>query len=554
MILKSLTIYSDVTEKVIRNIEFNRKGITLIVDKSGTGESGSSIGKSTVVKILRICLGWQKMKDLYSDADLGTNEEIQMFLKTQKIRAKLIVEDLEKNDQTLDVALHSNGKKKINGIIYKTEDYIETLKNLFFPNSPQQVSHRELMSYFVKLDYNDEDVLKYISKKASKKNDFYRVIFDYLFAIESNSEKINEIEMEIQKIETDINYILRRNKVTTIEELVTMLSLQQENLNELKSNLNNFDNIPNYKNEKIEYLSLSEEISSLESQIDYEQLRIKNLEVKLSNICINSKIDIEELTDIYNETIELNIPNSFIKTLDEVQNFHVEMNKRRKQLVSDEIFKLNGIIEELIPQLEKKQSVFQTKFKGYKEYLYSEYETLLSERILSDEKFIKTQTDYETILELQKLLPQNDLEVYNENEEDNENKIKTFSSYLNEIAKPVLKESLSITLIKELGSFPLSVIAQDGAYGSSKKKAFLMAFHMAHFKYIKNYNLSLPIFGVYDKVETMTSHEFNRILEQSYNTNGQLIFPILSDRLIDRDIDDELIGLVLSSDDKLFGV
>lgn len=47
------------SEVVIRNIKFNLKGLSLIVDNTSNeaNESGNSVGKTTAIKIIDLCLG-----------------------------------------------------------------------------------------------------------------------------------------------------------------------------------------------------------------------------------------------------------------------------------------------------------------------------------------------------------------------------------------------------------------------------------------------------------------------------------------------------------------
>lgn len=57
-------------EEVIRYIKF-KKGLNLIVDNTSnkSTESGNNVGKSTVIKIIDLCLGAKSTKDIYSNLD-----------------------------------------------------------------------------------------------------------------------------------------------------------------------------------------------------------------------------------------------------------------------------------------------------------------------------------------------------------------------------------------------------------------------------------------------------------------------------------------------------
>ena len=59
------------SEEIIRNIKFNLKGLSLIVDNTSdeSSESGNSVGKTTAIKIIDLCLGAKSVKELYYDSD-----------------------------------------------------------------------------------------------------------------------------------------------------------------------------------------------------------------------------------------------------------------------------------------------------------------------------------------------------------------------------------------------------------------------------------------------------------------------------------------------------
>lgn len=59
------------SEEIIREIIFNEKGLSLIIDDTPKDmrESGNSVGKSTAIKIIDLCLGAKSTRELYYDSD-----------------------------------------------------------------------------------------------------------------------------------------------------------------------------------------------------------------------------------------------------------------------------------------------------------------------------------------------------------------------------------------------------------------------------------------------------------------------------------------------------
>lgn len=66
------------SEEVIREIIFNQNGLSLIVDNTPEEliESGNSVGKSTAIKIIDLCLGAKTVKELYFDPDTKSDRKI----------------------------------------------------------------------------------------------------------------------------------------------------------------------------------------------------------------------------------------------------------------------------------------------------------------------------------------------------------------------------------------------------------------------------------------------------------------------------------------------
>ena len=87
-------------EEIVRDIKFNLNGLSLIVDNTSneSSESGNSVGKTTAIKIIDLCLGAKSVKDLYYDSDTRSeNQVVKNFLVSHKVQAELVLLDAEKN-------------------------------------------------------------------------------------------------------------------------------------------------------------------------------------------------------------------------------------------------------------------------------------------------------------------------------------------------------------------------------------------------------------------------------------------------------------------------
>ena len=93
------------SEVIIREITFNEKGLSLIVDNTPENiiESGNSVGKSTAIKIIDLCLGAKSVRELYYDSDTRSeNIEVKDFLSENKVQAELILLDVNKNIYSIE--------------------------------------------------------------------------------------------------------------------------------------------------------------------------------------------------------------------------------------------------------------------------------------------------------------------------------------------------------------------------------------------------------------------------------------------------------------------
>lgn len=104
------------SEEVIREIQFKEKGLNLIIDDTPESlrESGNSVGKSTAIKIIDLCLGAKSVRELYYDSDTRSeNVVVKDFLEEYKVQAELILIDENKREYSIKRDLFLRGKKYI---------------------------------------------------------------------------------------------------------------------------------------------------------------------------------------------------------------------------------------------------------------------------------------------------------------------------------------------------------------------------------------------------------------------------------------------------------
>ena len=136
MFLKNLTIQKG--EEIIRDIPFH-KGINLIVDESASGgktESGNSVGKTTVLRLIDFCLDGNG-KNIYTDTEFkSANIKVEKFLKDNNVIITLtLVDDIDDESSKRTVIQRNFLKRKekiqsIDGIPKKNEEFSKELKRI----------------------------------------------------------------------------------------------------------------------------------------------------------------------------------------------------------------------------------------------------------------------------------------------------------------------------------------------------------------------------------------------------------------------------------------
>ena len=142
------------SEEIIREVVFNEKGLNLIVDNTSEDviESGNSVGKSTAIKIIDLCLGAKSVRELYYDSDTKSeNVKVREFLKTYKVQAELILSnESEKKLYSIKRDLFKNGKKYIADEPYTESEFWAELKKIIFGLEEPRPTFRQLIPKFIR--------------------------------------------------------------------------------------------------------------------------------------------------------------------------------------------------------------------------------------------------------------------------------------------------------------------------------------------------------------------------------------------------------------------
>lgn len=555
------------SENVIREISFNQKGLSLIVDNtnSAADKSGNSVGKTTAIKIIDLCLGAKSVRDLYYDSDTRSeNVEIRDYIHDNKLQAELIIRDSNDICYSIKRDLFKKGKKYINNIPYIENEFWSELKKIIFGSSQPFPTFRQLIPKFVRLSNASEDgMIKFLPRMT--RNEVYDAVYGFLFHIMDTAlvSKKNELSTQLADCQRAINVLEKNKSISSISMLRQKQELIDADLEELNKKRRELSYMETYKDEINNKRKINSQISKLQEKSQLLDFEIKTIEDSLNKL-ENDKanIDISMLKNIYNEANRY-MP-KLQKTFEEVVQFHNIMIQNRIDFINQQAVAKRAQLEEYSSKIdelldEKKKITIAVLDEGLLDELnilnrhiedlsMQKGELIQSIKLLEEQEQIKS----DLLEKLQKI----ETEIDNEKVE---NKMKAFNQIFSDYCYKLYGEKYILAYNsnwKEEKKFPVTAESLGGNVGTGKKKALIVAFDLAYMKYAETMKLQFPDFVIHDKLENTHINQLKTIFEICENIDGQYILPILRERIdkIDKDYVNKAVVLELSENDKFFRV
>ncbi|BCJ97054.1 DUF2326 domain-containing protein [Anaerocolumna chitinilytica] len=555
MVIKELIVSKGVNHEIIRKINFNTKGLSLIVDESGTEikKSGSNIGKTTAVKIIDICLGAKTKSVLYYEKDTGENFLIKNFIHDKKVVAELIIEE-NKKMYSLKRELYTNGKNYIDDEPLKYEDYIKKLNTIIFNNNSSKPSLAQLIRKFIRLDTGNEEALfKFLGSYTT--NPEYQAIYTYLFGIADNKFVNVNLDQINEKIDKDIEAICRKNAVSSIEEFKAKVELLKEELVRFEEDYKDVSVIDDYKEKQEEMQNLLLKITEKENLYAIKELKKKLIEEKIIKEEKNKfTVDIRFLESIYEETkLIMKEP---LKDFSDLQGFHNGMIEKRKHLLKQSLIELTTEISEIEEELTKLRQHYETKYISFNSLLREKFEEKYKKYSDNKLKLNNYLNDYQYIQDKIIEKQSNDQKKIKEDNDNTKKEIveNSLNEFFKVLTQEITGETYKLLLNLNKDEFPVQAVGLNGKPGTGIKKALIACFDMSHINLILKNQYHMPHFIIHDKLENIDLNELKGIIKEARSFEGQYIFPILSDRISILGIKENEVVLTLSADSKFFRV
>ena len=404
-------------------------------------------------------------------------------------------------------------------------------------------------------------MLKFLDRTS---NADYEAIYTFLFKLKDEKiiSEIGSLEKKLAEIDKKIKMLVKDKNLSSLPILKQKEEFINEELKKYEENKKKINFLKVNKEEIEEIRKLVKDINNLEIDIetlDFEIELIKESVKKLENEKFRESISI--LENIYTEA-KLYIKELQIKFEDLVA-FHNSMIENRKKFISQELGEKEKKSQELVAKrdvlLVRKENIHNKVFEDENLddilEITKQYEDLLIEKgeISNSIKILEAAANEKEVI-------LSDLSRYRKNEGDEANtNISIFNSIFSVYSQKLYEEKYFIAYNpkwKDDKEFPITCDTIKGQIGTGKKKAVIMAFDLAYLEFSNRLDIDCPKFIIHDKLENTHINQLKTIFEISQKINGQLIIPILREKIsnLDGEIINDCTILELSQEEKLFKI
>ena len=565
MYIKRLKITNN--DGLIRDIQFHN-GLNLIVDDTPSDthtDTGNSVGKTTVLRLVDFCLG-KDPKSIYTDPSdsKSLDENVKKFLIETNVLVELtLTKNWEKDDIIICRNFQTNKKatRTINGIQYNAEDFESALCDNLLGLTITKPSFRQIISHNIRYsEFALTNVLKTVHPYT--KDTEYESL--YLFMFGCQIEETDRRQELLDKIKTEKAFKKRLEKSNNKSTYRTLLGLTDAKIEELEKKKNSLGINPDFE-------VLISQLNDIRCQINILNIDIATLKLKESTIVETQKeieaqhsdIDTSQLETLYREAKAL-IPD-LQKSFEELVDYHNKMVASRSRFVSialpgirqqinDKQSKLRGLLSKeeemskLVTKSETYESLEDLITEMNKEYQKKgEYETQIKQIDIVDEAISKAE----------EAIKQIDDDLFSESFHNRvQEAIDNFNVLFSSISKKLYDEEYVLKVdkvtCKGTGGYIYKFSAFNANLSSGKKMGEISCFDIAYTMYAKKYDIPCLNFLLTDKKELMSDNQLLAIGKVVEEENIQFVASILKDKLPD-DLQDKRYYIVeLSEHDKLF--
>lgn len=567
MYLKRLKITNQ--EGLVRNIDFH-PGLNLIVDNTAENdrtETGNSVGKTTVLRLVDFCMG-KDGKVIYTDpADNGSvHTEVKEFLQKTKVEIELTMTRNWTNDDVVIRRDFNSGRKAvriINGVQYKAEDFESALSEHILGFTTTKPTFRQIISHNIRYsELSLTNVLRTLNPYTSDTE--YEAL--YLFMFGCQIDETDRRQELIEKIKTEQAFkkrLEKSNNKSTYRTLLGLVDAKIEALQKKKVTLNvnpDFEKKLGALNDvKFKLNAIGAELATLKLKQDTVREAKKEIEEQYS------EVDSQQLATIYQQAKAL-IPN-IQRTFEELLSYHNKMVESRSRFVALSLPLLAKKIEKLEKELksllikEEELTNIVTKSDTYEdlEELISEMNQEYQKKGEYENQIQQIEIVEDAISEAEEAIKSIDEDLFSDEFRDQvQDSINRFNVLFTDVSKQLYDEEYVLKVdavnYRNTGRCIYKFSAFNANLSSGKKMGEISCFDIAYTMFARDNGIPHLPFLLNDKRELMSDNQLVAIAQIVEREDIQFVASILKDKLPTELQDSRYYIAELSKHDKLFRI
>ena len=558
-------IYSR-TLKTFKTIEFEN-GFNFLVSESVNQKSNNGTGKTSLIQIINFCFGSSTEK-ISTYEDLNKEEfSVDILIENKEITLSRTPQNYTKIKVIDKDNLFGEGSLEDE---VKTVDWVKSkLNKLIFGIENEEISFRNLISPFMK---RGAFAFNNIYKTHAMENNIVTQLknsFLMNVPIEPIIERKNLIEeresfLKLKEIkETDI--IWKKEKQNTLKSKIRNL---EKEINDNEEKLKKFELTLNDQNNLSDIQKINADLSNL---IKEKYIYLNYIESNKKIIKNDSLLTAEQIKEILDQS-KFFVSDEKIKTLEEIQDYHIKLNKDRNERVKNLIEKDQKRIKEIESQIDDinlKKSNILKEFdkKGYLDEYYSTNEIITNLKI--EKSDLEKQLDvYIALNQIDNSCKEKVKSIIKKLEEnDNCNSFININNKFKEYIKNIFNEEARLIMeCKNTGSYAARGYNYDWEIPRKLSSGYLKGCIAVYDLVLADFNCDrFPIFLIHDSVvfESTDKQYVAKFLNLINNVidgdRFQYICCVNDDQIVESELEEEVLkkykkAQKISQENTLFGI
>lgn len=558
-------IYSR-TLKTFKTIEFS-EGFNFLVSESVNGKSNNGTGKTSLIQIINFCFGSSTEK-ISTYEDLNKEEfSVDLVIENKTITLSRTPQNVTK------IKIIDKENLLGDGVLEdepKTIDWVKNkLNKLIFGIENEEVSFRNLISPFMKRGaFAFNNIYKTHAMETNivtqLKNSFLMNIpIEPIIELKALIEE-RESFLKLKEIkETDI--IWKKEKQNTLKSKIRNLDKE---IKENEEKLKKFELTLNEKENMNDIHKINAELSNLIKEKYIYQNYIESNKKIINN---ESLLGIKQIREILEES-KFFVTNGEMKTLEEIQKYHIKLNKDRNERVKSLIESDQNKVKEIeskIDDINLKKINILKEFdkKGYLDEYYSTNEIITNLKI--EKSDLEKQLDvYIALNQIDTSCKEKVKSIIKKLEKnDNCNNFKIINNKFKEYIRKIFDEDAKLIMeCKNTGNYATRGYNYDWEIPRKLSSGYLKGCIAVYDLVLADFNSDrFPIFLIHDSVVFESTDKqyvakfLNLTNEIIGNNRFQYICCVNDDQIVKNELNKAVLKKYeeaqrISQEDTLFGI